>query len=245
MQRLVRVLRALDVELVARRAVERGALVRADLGVDARTRAGARTRAARRPSSRGRGGARPRRGRAGGRCRRRGRDPTARRAGRSRTPARSPPARRAGPQRETPSSSSSRRLYASPNEPYDPSPPAETTRWHGTKRPSRLRAQKLPAARAAPGRAGERGELAVRHDLAARDRAQRLRAAREERRLVLEVERDVLERRPARRRSTPGAARPARSARAVGAVADAFGSSCQTTRPSSRTSSPTPQPSAS
>ncbi len=42
-------------------------------------------------------------------------------------------------------------MYASPNEPYVPSPSAATTRWHGTKMPSRFRAQKLPAARAAPG----------------------------------------------------------------------------------------------
>jgi hypothetical protein len=35
--------------------------------------------------------------------------------------------------------------------PYEPRPPAETTRWHGTNKQRRLRAQKLTAARAAPG----------------------------------------------------------------------------------------------
>ena len=45
-----------------------------------------------------------------------------------------------------------------------------------------------------PGRAGERGELAVGDDLAPRHLAQRARAPLEERRLVLEVERNVGER---------------------------------------------------
>src|SRR5439155_25263731 len=70
---------------------------------------------------------------------------------RSPHPARSARARGAALQRVTPSTSNRRRLYSTPYEPYDPSPLALTTRWHGTNRPSRLRAQNEPAARAAPG----------------------------------------------------------------------------------------------
>jgi hypothetical protein len=41
----------------------------------------------------------------------------------------------------TPSRANSRRLYSVPSEPYDPSPVAETTRWHGTTTGKRLPAQ--------------------------------------------------------------------------------------------------------
>ena len=47
-----------------------------------------------------------------------------------------------------------------------------------------------------PGRAGERGELAVRDDLAARNGTERGRATRQERGLVVELDRHVLERHP-------------------------------------------------
>jgi len=57
-----------------------------------------------------------------------------------------------------------------------------------------LRAQKLPAARAGAGCAGECGELSVRDGLAAGHRAQRSRAAVEERGLVVEVHRHLFER---------------------------------------------------
>ena len=63
--------------------------------------------------------------------------------------ARSPRARSGDPQTETPSSSSSRRLYPTPSEPYEPSPSAATTRWHGTTSPNRFCAQTVPTARCA------------------------------------------------------------------------------------------------
>ena len=80
-ERRERVRVACDVQLVARRAVERAAAVGPDLRVDAEL-AQERERAPRdRRTCRGRGGARSRRGRAGGRSRRSGRAPRSRRAG--------------------------------------------------------------------------------------------------------------------------------------------------------------------
>ena len=127
-------------------------------------------------------------------------------------------------------------MYSTPSEPNEPIPPAATTRWHGTNGARRLRAQNVPAARAAPGPPGERGELAVGDDLAARHRAERARAVAVE--AVLELELDVGEvvrlageerREPSREDMAGGC--PARSDR----HAAGRGSSDQTTRsPSSQ-----------
>ena len=75
-------------------------------------------------------------------------------------------------------------------------PPTETTRWQGTKSEKRFSAQKVPAARAARGAPGERGELAVADDLAPGHGAQRRGERGLERRRPVLVERNVRERDP-------------------------------------------------
>ena len=179
----------LDVKLVARRAVERVPAVGADLRADAEV-AQQRERAPRGwPRSRGRGGPRARRARAGATCPPSGRAPRARRAGSSGVAARSRRARRAARQRATSSSASRRRLYSTPSDPNEPIPPAATTRWHGTNGASRLRAQNVPGRTRRSRMPGERGELAVGDDLAARHGPQRAGALAVE--AVVEVELDV------------------------------------------------------
>ena len=104
------------------------------------------------------------------------------------------------------------------------------------------RAEAACRARGAGG-AGERGELAVGDDLAARDLPQG--AGHQERRLVLQVDGDVVEADllalEYARQALDELPRP----RACVGGLDGCGSSCQTTTPSSSQSSPTPQPSTS
>ena len=71
-------------------------------------------------------------------------------------------------------------------------PSAATTRWQGISRAKRLRAQNEPTARCARV-AGERCELPVADDLAARDGAQGGGDLALERRAPGEVERDIVE----------------------------------------------------
>ena len=92
-----------------------------------------------------------------------------------------------------PSSSSSRRLYSTPSEPYEPIPPAATTRWHGTNEREPVLAQKRPRGARRARAPGERRELAVRDDLAVRDRPERLVDRALERRPVGELELHVVE----------------------------------------------------
>ena len=195
-------------ELVAGRAVESSARVGADLGPHVAVRAGARRRGARRSSSRRRGGRRRCRGRAGGTA---GDVEETGQLGEPVALVRGAIARELLPQvvRQRGHSPRARAVAAC-------SRCRRSRRGRGRRRRRRggtgrrcgrwLRAQKLPAARAAPGRAGERCELAVRDDLAARDGPERGRAARVEGGLVVEVDRHVLERHAARPRSTPAAA---------------------------------------
>ena len=73
-------------------------------------------------------------------------------------------------------------------------PSAATTRWQGRKIASRFRAQNVPAARGAARPAGERGQLAVGHDVTAWHRPQRGGQLPLEVGELLEVELDVVER---------------------------------------------------
>ena len=171
-QHVERALVDVDVQLVARRLVERAARVRADLRAHAEV-------AQQREGAPGGGRAREvevhrdRRRRAGARRPTRGRAPRARRAGSSAAPARSARARRAGHRRATPSSSSSRRLYSTPRSPQLADPVRGDDAVHGQER-RELAAGAERSGRARGARvAGERRELAVGHDLAAGDPAQR------------------------------------------------------------------------
>ena len=167
-----------DVQLVARRPVERVAAVGADLRADAEV-AQQRERAPRR------GGAREvevdgeRRRRAGARRRPRGRAPRARRAGSSaargaicasssRSSSRAQATRLERQQAPLVVDAERRRS--------EPMPPAPTTRWHGHERRERAARAERPGGARGARAARERGELAVGDDLAARDRPQRARA---------------------------------------------------------------------
>ena len=158
-----RVLRAVDDELRARSALERVGTVGPDLRVDAEP-AQDRERA---PSDRRLGQVeverRPRHGREGGRCRPCGRGPRAPRAcrtGAREQRRRAPPWRR---RRARPRSQHG--AFEGEQAPLEPrargavvpstngsSRPAATILWQGTTSERSLRAQKLPAARAARGR---------------------------------------------------------------------------------------------
>ena len=146
----------LDVELVARRLVERAAAVSADLGAHTEV-AQERERA-----SRGRGARQVEvdRDRAAAQVPRAGGVEESRQLGL----AAAAPLRRdlrqlvaqllreRASQSTTSSSSSIRRLYPTPRPPQLPRPFAATTRWTGRNGARSQRAQNVPAARAAPGR---------------------------------------------------------------------------------------------
>ena len=105
------------------------------------------------------------------------------------------------------SSSSRRRLYSSPSEPYEPSPSAPTTRWHGTNEREAVRARRPTRPRA--GRSGGRRAPRARR----RSRSRRTGSSASpptarplERRAPVELELDVV--RTSRARPAKYAAHP-------------------------------------
>ena len=132
-----RALRSLDVQLVARRAIEGTGRIRADLGRDTQLR----EKLERTTGSRGgrqveveRDRASPSQMHRAGRVEERGdlRQAVATAGGRDRRELRADVlGQRARAQSSTPSSASRRRLSSGPALPYPPIPFAATTRWHG------------------------------------------------------------------------------------------------------------------
>ena len=239
-----------DVQLVPRRALERAPRVGADLRAHAEV-AQERERAPRdRGARRGRGGPRPSR-RAGARRPRRGRAPTARQGGSSAAPARSARARRGGRRR-----GSQRHAFELQQPPLvldaerRPSCRCRSSddAVNGQERRKVAAGAERPGGAGRPRAAGERGELAVGHDLPARHGPQRACAG-----AVEPVRKDAAARRgsrPAARRKTPATERPASERASEPALSRlrrrGRGSSLWKTRPSSSSqTSPTPKPGAS
>ena len=207
-------------ELVAGRRVERRATCTCGSRPGRGARREARRRVARPPRTRGRGGTRSPLGRGDARApavwksaeisaRRSQRRLGAIAASSARTSSASEPELTAARPRARAAVASA----PAPRAPYPPIPFAATTRWHGMIERVAVLGAERPGRPRRAGPPGESSELAVRDDLAPRDRARGRGEVALQRRRPVEIDRDVRRTTSARRRGAPrtGGTDPARS----------------------------------